>query len=73
MFARSSALFRPFRPTRRPNGIVATVFCYLSLYRQRRELLDMPQHLLDDIGITRREAEEEARRSIWDAPSHWQR
>jgi uncharacterized protein YjiS (DUF1127 family) len=40
---------------------------------QRRRLLDLDQHLLDDIGVTRAEAVDEARILRWDAPAHWRR
>ena len=44
---------------------------YLRLSRQRRDLRDLDDHLLADIGLTRAEALEEAARPIWDAPHHW--
>jgi uncharacterized protein YjiS (DUF1127 family) len=34
-------------------------------WQQRRALLDLSDHLLDDIGITREEAEREARKPFW--------
>ena len=46
---------------------------YLGLYRQRRALAELDAHRLDDIGLTRAEAEAEARRPIWDPPAHWLR
>ena len=33
--------------------------------RGRRELLELDQHLLDDIGLTREQAEEIASRPFW--------
>ncbi|WP_170607119.1 DUF1127 domain-containing protein [Ruegeria arenilitoris] len=39
----------------------------LNLARQRRSLARLDDHLLDDIGLTRREAT----RHIWDAPDNW--
>lgn len=35
-------------------------------YRSRRALLELDEHLLKDIGISRADAEREARRSFWD-------
>ncbi len=58
---------RVSRPVRR--GILA----YLDLYTQRRALAQLDDTLLDDIGVSRRDAEAEARRPLWDAPSHWHR
>ncbi len=43
----------------------------LSLSRQRRALARLDDRALDDIGITRSEAQTEAARPIWDAPSNW--
>jgi uncharacterized protein YjiS (DUF1127 family) len=34
-------------------------------YRQRRQLMEMGDRELKDIGITREQAEEEARKPIW--------
>jgi uncharacterized protein YjiS (DUF1127 family) len=36
-----------------------------ELARQRRALLALNEHMLKDIGITRAEAEREARRPFW--------
>lgn len=44
----------------------------LSLYRERRALATLDDRLLKDIGISPAQAENEARRPIWDAPQHWQ-
>ncbi len=43
----------------------------VSLFRQRTALRELDDHLLEDIGVTRAEAEKEAARPAWDAPSHW--
>ena len=42
-----------------------------SLARQRRELANLSEHMLTDIGKTRNDAEVEARRGFWDVPDHW--
>lgn len=44
---------------------------YLSLARQRRALARLDDAALQDIGLTRREAQSEAERPIWDAPDNW--
>ena len=46
---------------------------HLDLLQQRRALLSLDQRLLDDIGLTRAEALEEAQRARWDVPQHWLR
>jgi uncharacterized protein YjiS (DUF1127 family) len=39
--------------------------------RTRRALKHLDDHLLADVGLSRDDAEAEARRPLWDAPSHW--
>lgn len=47
-------------------GLGLAVFStWYQRYVQRRELLDLDDHMLADIGITRAEAESEARRPFW--------
>jgi uncharacterized protein YjiS (DUF1127 family) len=51
----------------------------VALRRQRRALLALDDHLLNDIGLTRAQALDEAERpalpllwpQVWDAPRHW--
>lgn len=45
----------------------------LSLRRSRTRLAHLDDHLLRDIGLTREQAQTEADRPLWDAPSHWHR
>lgn len=44
---------------------------YVSLYRQRRALANLDEHLLQDLGLTKSEAQTEAERPVWDAPHNW--
>lgn len=41
----------------------------LALYRQRRALARLDDDALDDLGITREEADAESRRPFWDFPT----
>lgn len=41
-----------------------------ALFRQRRQLRQLDDHRLSDIGLTRAEAEAEARRPAWAMPRH---
>lgn len=43
----------------------------LELSRQRRALARLDARALDDIGVSRSQAEAEARRPPWDAPDSW--
>ena len=44
----------------------------LALRRQREALRNLEDHQLEDIGVTRAQADDEANRAAWDVPSHWQ-
>ncbi|NRB19655.1 MAG: DUF1127 domain-containing protein [Rhodobacteraceae bacterium] len=43
----------------------------LAVWRQRRALKSLGDHALEDIGVTRAEADTEARRAFWNAPDTW--
>ncbi|WP_170331735.1 DUF1127 domain-containing protein [Ruegeria arenilitoris] len=59
-------------PPRRRFGL-SMLLDSLSLHRQRRTLARLDARALEDIGITREQAEAEAARPIWDAPEFWQK
>ncbi|RPE72067.1 uncharacterized protein YjiS (DUF1127 family) [Pacificibacter maritimus] len=42
-----------------------------TVARQRKALAALDDHILDDIGVTRAQAEHESSRPAWDAPNHW--
>ena len=44
---------------------------WASLRRERRALAALDDRLLDDVGITRAQADREAGRPPWNAPPHW--
>ena len=44
-----------------------------GLCRQRRSLAELDARQLSDIGVTRSEADAEAKRPVWDVPGHWRR
>lgn len=50
-------------------------FIWLALLarRQRDRLRQLDDAALDDIGLTRAEAENEAARPVWDVPANWRR
>lgn len=47
--------------------ILELMACWDERYRQRRDLMAMPDHLLKDIGVTREEVYREARKPFWQA------
>ena len=63
------AVSTPHRIKRKALG--ARILGLLSLARQRRTLAQLDDRALDDIGISRAEAQTEATRPIWDAPDNW--
>lgn len=71
MSVRHSILSRTNPPVRRRAGVLTWITKRLALFSERRRLSDLPDHILDDIGVSRRDAEREAKRDIWDVPSHW--
>ncbi|NIZ15268.1 DUF1127 domain-containing protein [Phaeobacter sp. HF9A] len=58
--------------TSRPS-FVSRLRSALALRRQRRALRQLDETRLNDIGISRTKALEEARRPLWDAPCSWRR
>ena len=57
----------------RPRRFWPSLSRALVVHRSRRGLAALDDHMLQDIGLTRAEAETEASRPAWDAPGHWQR
>lgn len=51
------------------NSLVKKIYSYFKMalqnYRTRRHLSELPDHLLIDIGVSRAEAQREARKSFW--------
>ncbi|MGB1234746.1 MAG: DUF1127 domain-containing protein [Planktomarina sp.] len=61
------AVCRPAAP-KRPS--LQTMF---TVARQRRALAKLSDAALDDLGLSRCEAVEEASRPVWDVPQNWRR
>ena len=51
----------------------SVIFRAIGLRRSRRQLSALDDHMLADIGVTRRDAMAEAQRPVWDAQDHWTR
>ncbi len=43
----------------------------IGLWRSRRALAALDRAALEDIGLSAGDAQREARRPIWDVPTHW--
>lgn len=61
------------QPSRKTSldAILAQIGHLFAVRRERMELGDLDDHMLEDIGLTRGEALAEARRGLWDAPRYW--
>ncbi|MVO17008.1 DUF1127 domain-containing protein [Parasedimentitalea huanghaiensis] len=62
----NSCATAPSRPT-----LIAGLTARLAVWKQRRALKALNDTALEDIGLTRREANLEAKRTFWDAPETW--
>lgn len=54
-------------------SLLSNIIQMIAVSRQRRHLLSLDDHLLKDIGVTRAQAEQEARQTVWNAPDHWRK
>ncbi|MCU4652599.1 DUF1127 domain-containing protein [Roseibacterium sp. SDUM158016] len=59
--------------TRRASStsLAARVASALAIWRQRRNLAELPAYLREDLGLTQSQVLRESRRPIWDAPELW--
>lgn len=73
MSARTTTLHRPTLPAHRQSGLFTKIANVFAVYSERRRLADLPDYRLADLGITRAQATQEARREIWDVPAGWTR
>jgi uncharacterized protein YjiS (DUF1127 family) len=53
------------------HGIWARLQQVRGILRQRRDLVQLSDAQLRDIGLCRAQVEAESRRSVWDVPQHW--
>ena len=63
----------PLRGWRALSGLVAAVLRWREVRRQRLALLELSDHLLKDIGISRVDAVREAGRPFWDTDAEGDR
>lgn len=52
-------------------SLLSRVLHALNVQRSRAHLKQLDEAQLSDIGVTQKQAENEAKRPIWDVPSHW--
>ena len=73
MTAQCTTLLANTRNTSRPwvSRFLKRLLAANALHRQQQALLRLDAHMLNDIGLTRSQAEAEANQPVWDAPTHW--
>lgn len=54
-------------------SLLGRILCLNETYRQRRALARLDAAALDDLGLTRAQANAEANRSFWDVPATWRK
>ena len=57
----------------RPGRGIGRIRAAFIIWRERRTLAGLDDHILRDIGLDRESALREANRKLWDAPTHWSR
>ncbi|SFL13358.1 DUF1127 domain-containing protein [Shimia haliotis] len=57
------------RKTPRANVFVQ-IFNWLLIARQRRELAQLDDYALEDMGLSRADVAQEIKRPLWDVPAH---
>lgn len=55
----------------RPFGLLKTITNMVQLHKERRLLASLGADALNDIGLTKHDAQIEASRPVWDAPDYW--
>ena len=58
-------------PLRRRHSLASTLAHAYGVWRQRQALKSLDATRLADLGLTRDQAQAEARRPLWDAPRSW--
>ncbi|MCB2110456.1 MAG: DUF1127 domain-containing protein [Defluviimonas sp.] len=64
---------RPDRRSFRPGVVLGALTRAITLDRERGRLAGLSDAALDDVGLTRAQADREAARPIWDVPQTWLR
>ncbi len=69
--SRTQTLSRDALRLSRPVLLSARLSAFVALRRQRSQLSRLDTAALDDLGLSRRDADNEARRPFWDVPDSW--
>jgi uncharacterized protein YjiS (DUF1127 family) len=66
-----ATLVGPALAPHRNRSLGARLWAAYDLGRTRARLRELPDHMLEDIGVTRSEAEKESHGRSWDVPAWW--
>lgn len=64
----NSGTFRQYQQGQRQPSLLTGLLHWLELSRQRRQLSQLDERMLEDIGVNRSDALQEAKRPFWDDP-----
>ena len=53
------------------SSLTARIATAFAVWRQRRNLAELPSYLRHDLGLTEDQVRRESRRPIWDVPEFW--
>ena len=56
---------------RNRRSVISRIWAAYELGRSRARLRELPDHMLADIGLSRRDAHTESGRPFWDLPGWW--
>lgn len=59
------------RPNPRAHSVAVPARAFFALWKQRRDLARLDDHMLEDLGLTRHQVKAEATRPLWDVPKSW--
>ncbi|WP_371410800.1 DUF1127 domain-containing protein [Vibrio penaeicida] len=66
----ASAIYSARVVARKPAGLIKKIFSEIKRwhrnYHTRKQMTEIPVHLLDDLGLTKEQVYHETRRPFWD-------
>jgi uncharacterized protein YjiS (DUF1127 family) len=55
----------------RPATLFGRLGAAVAVWRQRRALAELPEHLRRDVGLSETDIARELQRPVWDVPGYW--
>jgi len=60
-------------PARKASALFQAISAAFAARKQRKSLKSLDNTQLNDVGLSYRQALDEAKRPIWDVPAYWRR